>query len=116
MSSLTDRPGFLRLRNSKPLAPDNLMKAANTLTQRSMRTEFSQVTIKLDISAMADGQQAGLCHFAKTYASLGISQAGNVPHLTFHAGPKITAGPGNHFEHNLAPKHVGFRWPQPFLI
>jgi beta-xylosidase len=93
MWSLTDRPGFIRLRAYKPLARGNFMKSGNTLTQRSMRTQFSQVTIKLDITAMSDGQEAGLCHFAKTYATLGISQAGNVRHLTFHAGPKNTAGP-----------------------
>jgi hypothetical protein len=29
------------------------------VTQRSMRTKGNEVTVKLDLSGMADGQQAG---------------------------------------------------------
>ena len=34
MWSLDERPGFLRLHAFKPLRPDQLKKAGNTLTQR----------------------------------------------------------------------------------
>ncbi len=36
--SLKERPGWLRLHAFKPLQPDNLLKAGNTLTQRCLRT------------------------------------------------------------------------------
>lgn len=36
--SLTERPGYLRLYGFRPLEKDNLLKAGNTLTQRSFRT------------------------------------------------------------------------------
>jgi hypothetical protein len=91
--SLSERPGFLRLHAFKPLKPGNLLKAGNTLSQRIVRTSKSEATLQLDLHAMADGQQAGLCHFSKDYSTLGITQAGDVRTLTFaHAG-KITAGP-----------------------
>jgi hypothetical protein len=51
------------------------------------------VTVKLDVSGMADGQEAGLCHFAKTYATLGIVQAGAVRTLMYTDGGKKTSGP-----------------------
>ncbi|MES1167001.1 MAG: glycoside hydrolase 43 family protein, partial [Pseudomonadota bacterium] len=75
--SLRERPGWLRLHAFRPLEPDNLMKAGNTLTQRSFRTAASEVVIALDLSGMADGQQAGLCHFSKTHSALGVRQAGS---------------------------------------
>lgn len=95
--SLTERPGSLRLHAFKPLAPDNLMKAGNTLTQRCFRSAESEVTVELDLSGMTDGGQAGLCHFAKTHSALGVRQAGtvrtlaNVNNGTVVAGPAITA-------------------------
>lgn len=91
--SLTERPGFLRLHAFKPLKPNDLLKAGNTLTQRAMRTESNEVTVKLDIRGMADGQQAGLCHYAKIYSTIGVSQAGGVRTLTFNDRGKITTGP-----------------------
>jgi beta-xylosidase len=91
--SLTERPGFLRLHAFRPLQPDDLMKAGNTLTQRAMRTNRSQVTMKLDVSGMTDGQEAGLCHFAKTSAMLGISQSGPVRTLKIRLNGQTTSGP-----------------------
>ena len=72
MFSLSERPGWLRLRAFKPLHPGVFLKAGNTLTQRSFRTPHNEVTVKLDISHMADGLHAGLAHFASQSASLGI--------------------------------------------
>jgi beta-xylosidase len=91
--SLTERPGFLRLHAFQPLTPNNLMKAGNTLTQRALRTSANEVIIKLDISSMADGQSAGLCHFAKTYSWIGVSQSGTVRMLNFNSSGKSTVGP-----------------------
>ncbi|MDP9172692.1 MAG: glycoside hydrolase 43 family protein [Planctomycetota bacterium] len=91
--SLTEQAGFLRLYATRPLAPGGLLKAANTLTQRSMRTAKNEAVVKLDISNMTNGQQAGLCHLSNNPASLGISQAGNLRTLTYTDTGKISAGP-----------------------
>lgn len=91
--SLTERPGYLRLHAFAPLKAGDLMTAGNTLTQRSMRTERNEVTVKLEIGGMADGQEAGLCHFAKGYSMVGIVQAGDVRTLTYTEGGKRTSGP-----------------------
>ena len=72
MFSLSERPGWLRLKAFKPLQPGVFLKAGNTLTQRSFRTPHNEVTVKLDISQTVDGLHAGLAHFASQSASLGI--------------------------------------------
>lgn len=71
--SLTERKGWLRLKAFKPIEENNLLKAGNTLTQRSYRTAVNEVIIKVDISNMTSGQKAGLCHFGSpSYSSFGI--------------------------------------------
>jgi beta-xylosidase len=70
--SLTERPGWLRLRAFRPLEPNKLLKAGNTLTQRSFRKPDNEVTLCLDISHLADGQHAGLCHMAAHSGCLGV--------------------------------------------
>ena len=90
--SLTERPGFLRLHAFVPLKAGDLLKAGNTLTQRAFRTESSEVTVKLDLSGMVDGQEAGLCHLARAWSTIGILQKGDVRTLTFNEGGKVTAG------------------------
>ncbi len=92
--SLTERPGFLRLKAFKPLAENELLKAGNTLTQRSLRTSSNEVVVNLDLRGMADGQKAGLCHFASPhYAAVGVVQDGVTRTLEFNNGGKTTAGP-----------------------
>ena len=90
--SLNERPGWLRLHAFRPLEPDNLMKAGNTLTQRCFRTFTNEVVIELDLSGMADGQQAGLCHFAKTYSAVGVKQDGATRRLVNVNNGVITLG------------------------
>ena len=72
MYSLSERPGWLRLKAFQPLKKDVFLTAGNTLTQRSFRTKHNEVVVKLDISLTADGLHAGLVHFASQSASLGI--------------------------------------------
>lgn len=72
--SLAERKGWLRLHAFKPIEKNNLLKAGNTITQRSYRTLYNEAIIKIDISKMTDGQKAGLCHFGSpNYASVGIA-------------------------------------------
>lgn len=71
--SLTERPGWLRLHAFKPLENNNLLKAGNTLTQRSYRTLSNEVIVKLDVRGMSDGQRAGLAHFGfPEYSTIGV--------------------------------------------
>jgi beta-xylosidase len=91
--SLTERPGFVRLHAFKPLKRDNLLKAGNTLTQRLISPGPGEVTLKLDLTRMADGQSAGLSHHGKRYAWLGVTQTGGVRHLVYHTDTGRTAGP-----------------------
>ncbi|MBR6600724.1 MAG: glycoside hydrolase 43 family protein [Bacteroidaceae bacterium] len=84
MFSLTERPGWIRLKAFRPLVPGQLLKAGNTLTQRSWRTSANCVTIKADVSNMADGQHAGLCHFSSTSSGIGIVQEKGARYLEQH--------------------------------
>jgi beta-xylosidase len=91
--SLTERPGWLRLHAFKPLQPDNLLKAGNTLTQRAFRTTTNIVTLCFDFSGMTDGQVTGLCHFSRDYSALGVRQQGATRTIEFQHDQKITPGP-----------------------
>ncbi|CCK26021.1 hypothetical protein BN159_1642 [Streptomyces davaonensis JCM 4913] len=91
--SLTERPGHLRLKAFAPLAADNLMKVGNTLTQRALRTAGgASVTVRLDLAGLADGQHAGLCHYAATYAGLGVKRTGSTTTIAHNAGGTLTYG------------------------
>ena len=58
--SLTERPGFMRLKTSRVVP--NLYVAPNTLTQRMEGPECKGI-VKMDISKMKDGDVAGLSAF-----------------------------------------------------
>ena len=70
--SLTERSGWLRLYAFRPLENDKLLKAGNTLTQRSFRSVWNEVTMKMDVSGLVDGQHAGLCHMAQHSGCCGV--------------------------------------------
>lgn len=91
--SLAERPGFLRLYAFQPLQPDNLKKAGNTLTQRVLRTSTNIVTLALDLSGMADGQVAGLCHYSAGYGTIGARCQGGVITLESAHNQTLTRGP-----------------------
>lgn len=93
MWSLTERKGFLRLHAFAPLKPDDPKSVGDVLTQRSFRSSQNEVTVKLDVSGMADGQEAGLSHFAKTFASLGVLQDGKVRTISVNNNGARTSGP-----------------------
>lgn len=95
--SLKERKGWLRLKAFKPLKEDCLLKAGNTLTQRSFRAVFNRVVVKMDLTNMAEGQHAGICHFAEHSGCLGVLHDGKDIKLEFRhddrqeIGPKITS-------------------------
>lgn len=81
MFSLNERKGWLRLHAFRPLETDRLLKAGNTLTQRSFRTKRNVVTIKMDIGNMADGEKAGLCHMAEHTGAIGLVKENGITSL-----------------------------------
>ncbi|MBD1393401.1 glycoside hydrolase family 43 protein [Mucilaginibacter glaciei] len=90
--SLTERPGWLRLKAFRPLEGNNLITAGNTLTQRVFRTKNNNVIIKLDISALVVGQHVGLSHFGKpSYAAIDISCNGAVKSINVNVSGMRTA-------------------------
>jgi len=91
--SLTERPGFLRLHAFKPLQRDNLKKAGNTLTQRVFRANTNVVTLTLDLSGMADGQVAGLCHYSKDVSTIGVRRQNGMLTLESARNQSVTNGP-----------------------
>ncbi len=90
--SLTERPGWLRLKAFRPLEYDNLMKAGNTLTQRTFRKSSNDVVIKMDISQMADGQKCGLCHFSSPHSAIGVAMDNGVTSLEYRHNGKTSIG------------------------
>ena len=94
--SLTDHKGFLRLYAFRPINADNkniLLRAGNTITQRSLRTRSNVVTIRLNISGMCNGEHAGLTHFSTAgTSSIGIKQLNNTRYLTYTNNDKDTIG------------------------
>jgi beta-xylosidase len=96
MWSLTERPGFLRLHAFAPLKLNDPRTVGDVLTQRAFRGKTNQITVKLDLSGMVSGQEAGLTHFAKTFASLSVVQLGPIRVLTINNDVIRTLGPAIH--------------------
>ena len=77
--SLTERPGFLRLKTNRIV--ENLYAAPNTITQRMEGPRCSGV-VALDISKMKDGDVAGFSAFNGNSALLSVVMDGNKKYLT----------------------------------
>jgi beta-xylosidase len=89
MFSLSERPGWLRLKAFRPLAADKLLKVGNTLSQRSFRSNGNEVTVKIDISHMTEDTHAGLCHFAQHSGCLGVAREGGQTYLELRLDDRI---------------------------
>ena len=68
--SLTERPGYMRIRASKA---DDLKNARNTLTQR-VQGPSSEGTVCIDLSGLKDGNNAGFGVFQFPYAYVAVKQ------------------------------------------
>jgi beta-xylosidase len=90
--SLSAHRGFLRLQAFRPLRAGDFQTVGNVLTQRSLRTKRNEVTVKLDLAGMADGELAGIAHFAKTYCTFGVRQNGNTRTITMNRDGRISSG------------------------
>ncbi|MDR2903521.1 MAG: family 43 glycosylhydrolase, partial [Clostridiales bacterium] len=67
--SLTERPGWLRLRTFRTV--DGILRAPNTVTQRTFGPE-STATTAVDVANMKNGDEAGLALFTAKYGSIGV--------------------------------------------
>ena len=89
--SVLERKGWLRLKAFRP-SRSNFRGVGNILTQRSWRTEFNRASVTLDLSAMADGQTAGLCHTSTSSAWIGICQNAGRRRLCFFNNGEMKMG------------------------
>lgn len=92
MFSLTERPGWMRLRAFRPIEVNKLLKAGNTLTQRSFRSEVNEVIIKMDLKGMTNGQRAGLAHYAGESGALGVVCDGDSLFVEFRHNDRCQRG------------------------
>ena len=92
--SLTERRGYLRLHAFKPLVESTFFKAGNTICQRYVKSDKVQIDVKMDISGMAVGQEAGLSHFngGKDYCTLGVKMTENGKVIKYNENGKIENG------------------------
>lgn len=84
--SLTEHKGYLRLHATKTVdGSDNFFKAANTIEQRFMSSEQVNITVKIRVNGMSDGQRAGLANYngGKDYALCGIVMEKGVRYLYY---------------------------------
>ena len=92
--SLTERPGWLRLKAGVPVGDGGFWNAANTISQRLMGKGGGVATAKVDISGMKPGQHAGFCHHSGQYVLLGIRvDDDGTKRLCFNNNGKETEGP-----------------------
>jgi len=93
MWSLTERPGFLRLHAFKPLRKDDIFKTGNTLTQRIYQSASGQVDVTLDVSGMADGQNAGLTFYSRYAGWIGAVRENGLTRVVQVEQDRRTPGP-----------------------
>lgn len=76
--SLTEREGYLRLKNG--YIADGFLNAKNTLTQRSFGPD-SSATVAMETGGMKDGDWAGLGALQDFYGFVGVTVDGNRKYL-----------------------------------
>ena len=87
--SLSERPGYLRLHATPS---QYLLTARNTLTQ-IQQGERSQVTARLELAGLADGQKAGLSMFGARPSAIGVVRTGGVNRIVHASAGVETQGP-----------------------
>jgi|GEM_PF-191881 len=74
--SLTERPGYLRLKTAKVVKDEtDIFNARNTLIQRCQGPS-SVATVEMDVSHITEGDVAGLCNFQNPYGYIGVQLKG----------------------------------------
>ena len=62
----------LELDAFKPLRNGDFFTVGNVFSKRSWRNETNEFSVVLDVSQMAEGQRAGICHFGGTTSEFGV--------------------------------------------
>jgi beta-xylosidase len=92
--SLTERPGWLRLKASVPVRGGGFWGTCNTISQRIMGITTGTATAKFDLSGMKPGQRAGFVRFGGVFHLLGVRVGDDdTRRLMFEAGGRVTEGP-----------------------
>ena len=86
--SLTERPGWMRLKAFRPAKGGGFFQAGNTLLQHTMPSDSTVIETRLDVTQMAGGQRAGLAVFngGKSYALIGVKDG----HVYFDTDGVVT--------------------------
>jgi len=92
--SLKERSGFLRLH---PTFADSLVYARNTLTE-TMQDESFDVTTRVELQHLVEGDHAGLSIFDRSLTSVSVVQHDNKRIVTFTAGKREITGPSLNLE------------------
>jgi len=88
--SLAARPGFLRLTATRA---DDFVAARNTMTQ-ILQGPAMEITVRMDIGGMRDGQRAGLGILQVQPNWLGVVWSNGMPFLTWSSAGAMVRGPG----------------------
>ncbi|QGZ42909.1 beta-xylosidase [Pseudoduganella flava] len=86
--SLTERPGFLRIGATRAR---HLVGARNTLTQ-ILQGPASEITTRIELQGMAEGQRAGLVLFGVKVPWIGVVREDGINHLTYANAGAETRG------------------------
>lgn len=95
--SLTERPGFMRLKNAK--VTSDILAAQNTLTQRTFGP-ISTGMVAMETAGMKNGDMAGLAAFQARYGFVGVKMSGNSKSIVM-----VNAGSGTMTEVASVPLH-----------
>jgi beta-xylosidase len=87
--SLSERPGHMRLH---AMGAEHLVTARNTLTQ-ILQGPSSEITARIDVSNMIDGQRAGLTMFNVRPSWVGVVRENGRTHVTFAQERNEDPGP-----------------------
>ena len=106
--SLTERPGYLRLKTCIPV--NDIQLARNTLGQRTWGPRCGAITV-LDHAGLQEGERAGLCIMQSRYVWLGVKVENGTKYLVYCTrDPEkkdLSHGTGNeHVIRELTPEPV----------
>lgn len=79
--SLTERPGWLRLKTGRPAA--NVTLARNSLGQRTMGPAC-EGEVRVDVSHLQEGDLAGICAMQSDYGFIAVTRENGVNYVVVH--------------------------------
>lgn len=95
--SVTERSGFLRIRTSD--LRQNVVKAKNTLTQRTLGPKCEAI-VSLDGEGINDGDYAGICALQSIYGFIGLTKENGQNYLVMLGRDKSVTSSGQWKKYN----------------